>query len=135
VKKYYGFDCFADDSGLEVEALGGAPGVHSARSASAEGHDSEANNAKLLQELSGETNRKAEFKTVIAFVTNNGDHCFEGQVNGRIITEKRGVNGFGYDPLFVPDGYEKTFAEMTSDEKNKISHRSRALSKFVEFLG
>ncbi len=135
VKKFYGFDCFADDSGLEVDALGGAPGVHSARYASAEGHDSEANNAKLLQELSGKTNRKADFKTVIAFVTNNGDHCFEGQVNGQIITEKRGVNGFGYDPLFVPDGYEKTFAEMTSDEKNKISHRSRALSKFVEFLG
>ena len=131
VKKFFGFDCFADDSGLEVEALDGAPGVHSARYATEEGHDSDANNEKLLAELEGKNNRKADFKTVIAFVSDNGDHCFEGQVNGQIITEKRGNNGFGYDPLFLPDGFDKTFAEMDSDEKNRISHRGRALEKFV----
>jgi len=134
VKKFFGFDCFADDSGLEVEALDGAPGVHSARYATEEGHDSDANNEKLLAELEGKNNRKADFKTVIAFVSDNGDHCFEGQVNGQIITEKRGNNGFGYDPLFLPDGFDKTFAEMDSDEKNRISHRGRALEKFVTFL-
>jgi len=134
VKKFYGFDCFADDSGLEVDALDGAPGVHSARYASEEGHDHEANNAKLLKEMEGKTNRKADFKTVIAFVTSDADHCFEGKVNGHIINEKRGTQGFGYDPLFVPDGYEQTFAEMGPEEKNKISHRARAVKKFVDFL-
>ena len=134
VKKFYGFDCFADDSGLEVEALDGAPGVRSARYASEDGHDNDANNAKLLQEMEGKTNHKANFKTVIAYVTDKGDHCFEGKVNGQIITEKRGTQGFGYDPLFVPDGYEQTFAEMGPEEKNKISHRARAVQKFVDFL-
>ncbi len=134
VKKFFGFDCFADDSGLEVDSLGGAPGVRSARYASEEGHDSDANNAKLLKEMEGVENRRADFKTVIAFVTDTKDEVFEGQVNGKILTEKRGSHGFGYDPLFVPDGYDQTFAEMGSEEKNKISHRSRALKKFVEFL-
>lgn len=134
VKKYYGFDCFADDSGLEVEALGGEPGVHSARYASEEGHDSDANNTKLLEQLQGKTNRKADFKTVIAFIQGNDVHFFEGQVDGTIIDERRGTNGFGYDPLFIPNGYDKTFAQMEPEEKNKISHRARAVQKFADFL-
>ena len=134
VKKYYGFDCFADDSGLEVEALDGAPGVKSARYASETGHDSKANNQKLLKELSGIENRRADFKTVIALIKGDSVHFFEGQVDGTIMTAERGTNGFGYDPLFVPDGFEVTFAEMSSEEKNKISHRGRAVAKLVEFI-
>ena len=134
VKKYYGFDCFADDSGLEVAALDGAPGVHSARYASEAGHDSEANNAKLLEQMEGKTDRKADFKTVIAFIQGTDVHFFEGQVDGTIITERRGTNGFGYDPLFVPNGYEQTFAEMDPQTKNQISHRARAVQKFADFL-
>ena len=134
VKKYYGFDCFADDSGLEVAALDGAPGVHSARYASEAGHDSEANNAKLLEQMDGKTDRKADFKTVIAFIQGTDVHFFEGQVDGTIITERRGTNGFGYDPLFVPNGYEQTFAEMDPQTKNQISHRARAVQKFADFL-
>ena len=133
VKKYYGFDCFADDSGLEVDALGGAPGVHSARYAT-DGHDHAANNAKLLEELKGKTNRKADFRTVIAYVTSSGHEFFEGRVDGRIATELRGSEGFGYDPLFVPDGYDQTFAELGSETKNKISHRARAVEQFVKSL-
>ena len=133
VKKYYGFDCFADDSGLEVDALGGAPGVHSARYAT-DGHDHAANNAKLLEELKDKANRKADFRTVIAYVTSTGHEFFEGRVNGRIATELRGSEGFGYDPLFVPDGYDQTFAELGSETKNKISHRARAVEQFVKFL-
>ena len=134
MKKYYGFDCFADDSGLEVEALDGAPGVHSARYASETGHDSEANMDKLLHELEGKDDRRADFRTVIAFVTDQGVHYFEGRIDGQILTERHGEGGFGYDPLFQPDGYDKTFAEMSADEKNRISHRGQAVEKFAEFL-
>ena len=134
VKKFYGFDCFADDSGLEVEALGGAPGVHSARYASETGHDSEANMAKLLTELDGVENRRANFRTVIAFVTDDSVHYFEGKVDGKILAERRGEGGFGYDPLFLPDGYDKTFAEMSPEEKNSISHRGQAVEKLAAFL-
>ena len=134
VKKFYGFDCFADDSGLEVEALGGKPGVHSARYASETGHDSEANMTKLLGELDGVENRRANFRTVIAFVTDDSVHYFEGKVDGKILVERRGQGGFGYDPLFLPDGYDKTFAEMSADEKNSISHRGKAVEKLVAFL-
>ena len=133
VKTYYGFDCFADDSGLECDALGGAPGVHSARYAG-DGHDSEANMQKLLAALDGNTNRKADFRTVIAFVTNDAVHYFEGTVEGKILVERRGEGGFGYDPLFLPDGYDQTFAEMSQEQKNAISHRARAVAKFADFL-
>lgn len=137
VKKYYGFDCFADDSGLEVDALDGAPGVHSARYASAEGdpgHDSQANMDKLLNALQGKENRKADFRTVIVFVTDNSVHYFEGQVDGVILDARRGDGGFGYDPIFMPDGYDCSFAEMAAEEKNTISHRARAVEQFVRFL-
>ncbi len=134
VKDFYGFDCFADDSGLECEALGGAPGVCSARYANADGHDSEANMEKLLHALEGNENRRADFCTVIAFVTDNAVHYFDGRVDGRIIAERRGEGGFGYDPLFVPDGYDKTFAEMSAEQKNAISHRGQAVAKFAAFM-
>jgi len=134
VKQYFGFDCFADDSGLECDALDGAPGVRSARYASEEGHDSEANMQKLLAELDGKASRKADFRTVIAFVTDTGVQYFEGKVDGQILTERRGEGGFGYDPLFQPDGYGQTFAEMPAEEKNKVSHRARAIAKFADYL-
>ena len=134
VKKYYGFDCFADDSGLEVEALDGAPGVHSARYASEEGHDSTANNAKLLKEMEGKTDRRACFKTGIAYLHGDDVRFFEGRVDGTILDAPRGEGGFGYDPLFMPEGYERSFAEMSGEEKNAISHRGRAVRKLVEFL-
>ena len=134
MKKYYGFDCFADDSGLEVAALNGAPGILSARYASEEGHDSAANNAKLLREMEGKTDRRADFRTVIAFIEGDTTTYFEGRVDGEILTELHGDGGFAYDPLFVPEGCEQTFAEMTQEEKNAISHRGRAVAKFVEFL-
>jgi XTP/dITP diphosphohydrolase len=129
----YGKDCFADDTGLEVEALGGAPGVYSARYAG-EGHDSEANMKKLLNNLNGEKNRKARFRTVVALIINGKEFLFEGIVEGNIIENRRGDNGFGYDPIFMPDGYEKTFAELGEEVKNKISHRSRAVNKLCKFL-
>lgn len=134
VKRFYGFDCFADDSGLECAALGGAPDVHSARYASEEGHDSEANMDKLLRELEGKTDRSADFRTVIAFVTDKETYYFEGRIDGQILTERRGEGGFGYDPLFQPLGYEKTFAEMTTEEKNCISHRGQAVAQLADFL-
>lgn len=134
VKKYYGFDCFADDSGLEVDALGGAPGVFSARYASEAGHDSAANNAKLLKEMDGKSDRRAAFKTVIAFIEGDTVNYFEGKVEGEILDAPRGAGGFGYDPLFVPEGFEQTFAEMTGEAKNAISHRGRAVAKLVEYL-
>ena len=130
----YGCDCFADDSGLEVDALGGEPGVYSARYAGADGHDSEANMDKLLQKLSGIKNRHARFRTVIALIWKGKEYLFDGKVEGVILEEKRGEKGFGYDPLFVPDGYEQTFAQMESGVKNKISHRARAMEKLVLFL-
>ena len=164
----YHIDCFADDTGLEVDALAGAPGVYSARyaaigsapvaSASAaspsvaspsvasaavrcaaavpqpKSHDSEANMARLLRELRENTNRHARFRTVIALIQHGEVHEFEGIVNGEIIRERRGGEGFGYDPIFQPDGYDKTFAELGTDIKNQISHRARATAKLCDFL-
>ena len=129
----YGLDCFADDTGLEVEALNGAPGVFSARYAG-DGHDSEANMQKLLQELEGKENRRAQFRTAICLIMNGEEHLFEGIVKGEIIGEKRGGAGFGYDPIFVPEGYDLTFAELGNDIKNTISHRARAVKKLCQFL-
>jgi len=131
---HYHLDVFADDTGLEVDALDGAPGVYSARYAGGEGHDSEANMTKLLKELNGVDNRKARFRTVIALIQQGEVHEFEGIVNGEIIRERRGGEGFGYDPIFRPDGYELTFAELGTDIKNQISHRSRATKKLCAFL-
>lgn len=134
VYQNYGLNCFADDTGLEVEALGGAPGVYSARYAGGEGHDSEANMRKLLAELEGKDNRKARFRTAISLILDGKEYLFEGIVNGEITTEKRGDSGFGYDPVFRPDGYEQTFAELGHEIKNQISHRARAVQKLCEFL-
>ena len=128
-----GMPCFADDSGLEVEALNGRPGVHSARYAGPEKSDFN-NCQKLLSELKGMENRKAKFKTVIAYVDDQGSHLFAGEVHGEIIHEFRGTMGFGYDPLFVPDGWNLTFAEVTKDEKNSVSHRAKAFDQFLKFL-
>ena len=153
---HYGISCFADDTGLEVEALNGAPGIYSARYASLlnegnEGsetgnnntpsfasHDSEANMARLLKELKNTDNRKARFRTVIALIEIIDNepkvHLFEGIVNGSIICEKRGTAGFGYDPIFQPDGYHQTFAELGMDVKNQISHRARAVRQLADYL-
>ena len=133
VKDKFGYDCFADDTGLEVEALGGAPGVFSARYAGP-GHDSETNMQKLLKELERKTNRQAQFRTVVALLLDGEEYTFEGIVRGTILTERRGTAGFGYDPVFVPEGYAETFAEMGSEEKNRISHRARAVQKLADFL-
>lgn len=132
--EHYGMDCFADDTGLEVEALNGAPGVYSARYAGGEGHDSEANMRRLLKELEEKENRKARFRTVIALILNGEVHQFEGTVEGHILREKRGSSGFGYDPVFVPEGYTESFAELGEEIKNQISHRARAVQKLAEFL-
>lgn len=126
-------DCFADDTGLEVEALDGAPGVHSARYAT-DGHDFAANNRLLLRNLEGQQNRRARFRTVVCLLLDGEEHLFEGVVEGRIIASETGHEGFGYDPLFIPDGFDKTFAQMSPDEKNAVSHRARAVRKLVEFL-
>jgi XTP/dITP diphosphohydrolase len=128
-----GMPCFADDSGLEVAALNGRPGVHSARYAGPVKSDFN-NCQKLLSELKGMENRKAKFKTVIAYVDDQGSHLFAGEVHGEIIHEFRGTMGFGYDPLFVPDGWNLTFAEVTKDEKNSVSHRAKAFEQFLKFL-
>ncbi len=133
IHQHYGLDCFADDTGLEVEALNGEPGVFSARYAG-DGHDSEANMQKLLQNLQGVENRKAQFRTAICLILNGEKHLFEGIVKGSIIEEKRGGAGFGYDPIFVPEGYDLTFAELGNDVKNTISHRARAVEKLCAFL-
>ena len=129
----YGMDCFADDTGLEVDALNGAPGVFSARYAG-DGHDSEANMQKLLKELKGKENRKAQFRTAICLIMEGKEYLFEGIVKGAIIEEKRGGAGFGYDPIFVPEGYDQTLAELGNDIKNTISHRARAVEKLCKFL-
>ncbi len=129
----YGKNCFADDTGLEIEALDGRPGVFSARYAT-DGHDFEANIDKVLYELTGKENRKARFRTVIALILDGSTYTFDGRVSGEIITERRGSAGFGYDPVFLPDGYSFTFAEMPLEEKNKISHRALAVNKLVGFL-
>ena len=147
---HYHVSCFADDTGLEVETLGGAPGVYSARYASmvndsTVSHDSEANMNRLLHELANNNNRKARFRTVIALIEKKDVcpcgctsvklvHKFEGIVNGEITHEKSGAEGFGYDPIFRPDGYDKTFAELGADIKNHISHRARATQKLAEYL-
>lgn len=130
----YGLDCFADDTGLEVEALDGAPGVYSARYARGGGHNAEANMQQLLQNMQGVQNRKAQFRTAICLILDGKKHLFEGIVKGEIIKEKRGGSGFGYDPIFVPEGYAKTFAEMGNETKNKISHRALAVEKLCRFL-
>lgn len=133
-----GMNCFADDTGLEVEALGGEPGVFSARYAAVngagEGHSSEANMALLLERLKGQENRRARFRTVIALILDGREYLFEGIVNGEITRERSGAEGFGYDPVFRPDGYGETFAEMPLELKNSISHRGRATAKLIEFL-
>lgn len=128
-----GVDCFADDTGLEVDALDGAPGVHSARYAT-DGHDFAANNRLLLRNLAGAADRSAHFRTVIALILDGREYLFEGRVDGRIVESEAGCGGFGYDPLFVPEGFDRTFAEMGADEKNAISHRGRAVRRLVEFL-
>lgn len=130
----FGYDCFADDTGLEVEALGGGPGVHTARYAYPDRHDPEANTEKLLNELQGNDNRKARFRTAIALILQGREHLFEGIVEGTIPTEKRGTKGFGYDPVFIPEDKGLTFAELGVDVKNKISHRARAVQKLCSFL-
>ncbi len=133
VKEHYGYNCFADDTGLEVMALGGAPGVMTARYAGA--HCSpEDNIRKLLAMLEGESDRRARFVTVVAYVTDESEHTFEGSVEGNISTELRGVAGFGYDPVFIPMGREVAFAEMSEAEKNQISHRGRAMRRFTDYL-
>ena len=133
IYRNYGMDCFADDTGLEVETLGGAPGVFSARYAG-DGHDSEANMQKLLQELKGKENRKAQFRTAICLIMEGKEYQFEGIVKGEIIKEKRGGAGFGYDPIFTPEGLDLTFAELGNEIKNTISHRARAVEALCKFL-
>ena len=128
-----GVDCFADDTGLEVEALSGAPGVYSARYASENATYAE-NTKLLIANMAGEQNRKARFRTVIYLILNGKKWLFEGSVSGTILTESRGEAGFGYDPIFLPDGFDKTFAEMTIQEKNGISHRGRAIQKMMNFF-
>lgn len=128
-----GLDCFADDTGLEVEALGGAPGVHSARYAT-DGHDFAANNRLLLKNMEGIGNRRARFRTVIALILDKKEYLFEGIVNGHIAQCESGMKGFGYDPLFIPEESNLSFAEMTAAEKNAISHRGRAVRKLEKFL-
>lgn len=133
VKEHYGYDCFADDTGLMVDALDGAPGVYSARYAGG-GHDALANMRLLLANLDGKTDRKAHFSTVIALVQGSEVKFFEGSVHGVITETPGGTEGFGYDPIFKPDGFEKTFAQMNADEKNSISHRGRATAQLVKYL-
>ncbi len=128
-----GLPSLADDTGLEVDALNGAPGVYSARYAGENVTYAE-NVEKLLRELRGQPNRYARFRTVIAYVADQGEWLFEGVCNGRITAEPRGVKGFGYDPVFCPDGYTETFAELSAEEKNRISHRGKALVRFVKWL-
>lgn len=129
----YGLNCFADDTGLEIDVLNGEPGVLSARYAGND-KDSDANMKKVLRRLERQVNRKARFRTVISLINDSKEYLFEGIVDGEILTSKTGEDGFGYDPIFKPTGYHKSFAEMTLEEKNKISHRARATQKLVEFL-
>ena len=129
-----GIPCFADDTGLEVDALGGAPGVYSARYAG-EQKDSKLNMLLLLKNMNGKNNRDARFRTIIAYIDENAqEHIFEGEIKGKIIENMAGTNGFGYDPIFVPEGYDKTFAELSSEIKNTISHRARAMEKFLSYI-
>lgn len=132
VVSHFKIDCFADDSGLEVDALNNEPGIFSARYSGQRGD--EVNMHYLLQKMEGETNRNARFKTVISLIKNGANYLFEGVIFGKLINEPRGKNGFGYDPIFMPDGYDITFAEMDSSEKNRISHRAIAMQKLIAFL-
>lgn len=134
VYEHYHCDCFADDTGLEVETLDGAPGVHTARYAYPDRHDPEANTRKLLDALKEKSSRRAQFRTVIALILNGEEHLFDGRVEGSIATEKRGTEGFGYDPVFIPEDSGKTFAELGVEAKNRISHRARAVARLCEFL-
>ena len=129
----YGFDCFADDTGLEVEALNGGPGVHTARYAG-ESQDPDANMKKMIAEMQENTNRHARFRTVIALIEKGVEHLFTGIVDGEIATEPRGEQGFGYDPIFIPEQTGLTFAQMGEEGKNQISHRARAVGKLLDFL-
>ena len=133
VQDNYKIDCFADDTGLEVEALNGRPGVYSARYAG-EPSDSSRNIRKLLEEMNGKVNRKARFRTVVTLLLSNHEFVFQGVMEGTISLKPLGENGFGYDPVFIPDGYDITFAQMSANEKNAISHRSKAIRKLVDFL-
>ncbi len=133
ITEKYGLPCFADDTGLEIDALNGEPGVYSARYAG-EAKNADKNMDLVLEKLSNSTNRKAQFKTVIALNINNEQHLFTGIVDGDIRSEKTGTNGFGYYPIFEPESLGRTFAEMSIDEKNKLSHRGRAVEKLIEFL-
>lgn len=133
VKEKYDLDCFADDTGLEVEALNNAPGIFSSRYAGEDGN-SENNMRKLLHDLNNIENRSARFRTVIALILHNEEHFFEGEIGGEIITIKKGTNGFGYDPIFKPNGYDNTFGELSNEIKNRLSHRAIATQKLVSFL-
>ena len=133
VKEHYGYDCFADDTGLEIEALGNRPGVYSARYAGP-AKNSEDNMHKVLGEMKGEENRKARFRTVIALLLGGEEHFFEGIVEGKILEQQQGEIGFGYDPIFCPEGYRQSFAEMPMEQKNQIIHRGQAVRKLAEFL-
>lgn len=138
IKSHYlferlGCDCFSDDTGLEVEALGGEPGVYSARYAG-HGRDAEDNIKLLLHRMEGVTNRQAKFRTVVSLIENGVEHLFEGEAIGAICLSRSGDDGFGYDPIFTPEGYDITFAQMSMEQKNKLSHRAKAIGKLVEFL-
>lgn len=133
VKNHYGVDCFADDTGLEVDTLHGEPGVYSGRY-SGEPRSDERNIELLLKNLDGKTNRQAKFRTVIALILNGEEHSFEGFASGKILEKRTGQGGFGYDPIFQPEGYDKSFAELTMEEKNEISHRGKAVKALVQFL-
>lgn len=138
IHERYGIDCFADDTGLEVEALGGGPGIYTARFGVMNGygddHDAEANTRCLLDKLKGESNRAAQFRTAIALILDGKEYLFEGIAKGVITEEKRGKKGFGYDPVFMPEGYGETFAELGVETKNTISHRAKAVAKLADFL-
>ena len=133
VRDNYKIDCFAEDTGLEITALNGEPGVYSARYAG-EDKDSEANMAKVLTKLEGKSDRTAQFKTVVALTLNEKEYTFEGVCKGHIATAKSGHQGFGYDPIFIPEGYDVSFAEMSAEDKNRISHRGKAIDKLKDFL-
>ena len=133
VKEHYGLDCFAEDTGLEIDALGGEPGVYSARYAGPE-KNAQANIKLVLQKLNGEKNRKARFKTVVALILDNNTHTFEGIVEGKIASHPSGDKGFGYDPIFFPEDSDLTFAQMSAEAKNQISHRAKAIEKLTRFL-
>ena len=130
----FGCDCFADDTGLEVESLGGAPGVKTARYASESGHDTTANMRLLLENLKGCDNRNAQFRTVIALFRGGKEYFFEGRIKGTIADTPKGVEGFGYDPVFIPEGESRSFAELSADEKNAISHRAQAVKMLIDFI-